>query len=368
MQYSGFPKDGLRVVCTATLRPDEPFVRWRIRVDVPAGLVLEETAFPLVVLRTPLEGDGSGDAMVLGLTKGGVLRRPVAMKAGSRLAGRQPGSLAAQFATCYQPRAGFYTAAYDGKGFPKETWFGRTADGVESGWRLFSFVSGRFEPGFDLVQGTFVPATGAADWRDAADLYKTWAVTQPWCARPYAQRRDLPAWMKAGPAMVRFNRTWLAEPEQIEAWRAAYWEPHFGDVPLVTAYWGWEKVESWVTPDYFPVYPSDEAFTRLVAVLRRQGCHAFPWPSGYHWTLTFNRQADGGFSWDDRARFDAVARAHAVHQRDGSLYVRQPSWLRGGSTACLCPGDPWTINWWNRDVCLPLARRGAELIQVDQVV
>ena len=34
--------------------------------------------------------------------------------------------------------------------------------------------------------------------------------------------------------------------------------------PLITAYWGWEKIGNWVTPDYFPVYPSDEQFTQLV--------------------------------------------------------------------------------------------------------
>jgi len=127
-------------------------------------------------------------------------------------------------------------------------------------------------------------------------------------------------------------------------------------------------VNYWITPDYFPVYPSNEQFSDLVAKSRELGCHAFPWPSGYHWTLMFDKKDDGTFSWDDRKRFDETVRHHAIHKRDGELYIRVPFWLKGGETACMCPGDPWTIDWWNKDICEPLTRMGCELIQVDQVV
>ena len=102
--------------------------------------------------------------------------------------------------------------------------------------------------------------------------------------------------------------------------------------------------------------------------MRAAGAHAFPWPSGYHWTLTYQKRADGSFEWDDRKHFDETVRAHAIQTRDGKLYLRTPSWLRGGDTTCMCGGDPWTLRWWNEDICVPLARRGCEMIQVDQVV
>ncbi|MCX7064760.1 MAG: DUF6259 domain-containing protein, partial [Proteobacteria bacterium] len=149
---------------------------------------------------------------------------------------------------------------------------------------------------------------------------------------------DIPAWMKSGPVMVRFTREWLSDPPRIEKWLTGYWKKHFPDAPLITTYWGWEKVGKWVTPDYFPVFPSDEQFTNLVVRARTLGCHAFPWPSGYHWTRMYRKQDDGSFYWDDRKRFDEVARAHAVHDRDGKLYVRTASWLAGGDTATMCPG------------------------------
>jgi len=370
LDYDGLGEWPVHVTCTASAKPGDPFVRWRLAVKIPDALTLEEVQFPFVVLRVPLGDSVEDDAAVFGHTKGGVIRKPGAMKVGSRVYGRQPGSLAAQFGCYYDDRAGFYAAAYDSKGYPKDFEMRRTVDGIEMGWNPHCFASKSYTTDFDVVMTTFVSADKATptDWRDAADIYKAWALTRPWCATTFDKRRDIPAWMKSGPAMVRFGREWLAEPARIEKWLADYWKKNFPDAPLITAYWGWEKVGNWVTPDYFPVFPSDEQFTNLVARSRALGCHAFPWPSGYHWTLMYRKQDDGSFYWDDRKRFDEVARPHAVHQRDAKLYIRTPSWLAGGDTATLCPGDPWTIRWWNHDISEPLARRGCEMIQVDQVV
>jgi hypothetical protein len=370
LNYDGLGEWPVRVTCTAAVKPGDPFVRWRLSVKIPDALTLEEVQFPFVVLRAPLGDSVEDDAAVFGHTKGGVIRKPGAMKVGSRVYGRQPGSLAAQFGCYYDACAGFYTAAYDTKGYPKDFEMRRTTDGVEIGWNPHCFAAKAYAMDFDVVMTTFASADKVTptDWRDAADIYKEWALRQPWCVTTFDKRRDIPAWMKSGPAMVRFGREWLAEPTRIEKWMADYWKKEFPGAPLITAYWGWEKVGNWVTPDYFPLFPSDEQFTNLVARTRALGCHAFPWPSGYHWTLMYREQDDGGFYWDDRKRFDEVARTHAVRERNGSVYAHDRSWLAGGQTSCMCPGDPWTIRWWNEDTCAPLARRGCEMIQVDQVV
>ena len=369
LTYEGFAKGVARVVCTVRARPGDAMARWGIRVAMQDGGVLEKVQYPFVALAAPLGASVEDDAAAVGSAKGGVIRKPGAMKVGTATSISQPGPMAAAFGCYYDDRAGFYTAAEDGTGCPKDLVLTRTAAGVEFSWYRPCFAAGADTQAYDVVTSVFGGADGEpADWRDAADLYKAWAVAQPWCAVPFAQRADLPAWLKDGPAMVRFGREWLADPARIERWLNEYWLAYFPKMPLITAYWGWEKRGSWVTPDYFPLYPTDEQFTRLVAESRKADCHAFPWPSGYHWTLTYNKRPDGGFEWDDRARFDEVARPHAVQTRDGKLYIRTPSWLHGGDTACLCGGDPWTIRWWNEEICAPLARRGCELVQVDQVV
>lgn len=369
LTYTDFPNGVERVVCTVSADPDGLDLRWRIKVVMRDGWVLEDVRYPQITLAAPLGASVDDDAIVAGASKGGVTRKPGALKKGHIFSISQPGNMAAQFGCYYDNQAGFYTAAYDDKGYPKSLSVARTDEGVEFSWLRPCFVTGTDSQAYDVVVSTFTGPDGApADWRDAADRYREWAWTRHWCAKIFTQRDDLPAWLKDAPAMVRFGRGWLAEPDRIERWLTEFWQKHFPKTPLITAYWGWEKIDSWVTPDYFPLYPSDEQFSRLVARTRELGCHAFPWPSGYHWTLTFKKRGDGSFEWDDRERFDKIARKHAVHNRDGQLYLRTPSWLHGGSTACMCGGDPWTRRWWNEDICVPLARRGCEMIQVDQVV
>jgi hypothetical protein len=368
--YNRMSEYPVEVTCTAYMSKKDKLVHWNLSVNIPESLILEEVQFPIVGLKTPLGGNAADDAAFFGHTKGGVIQRPAELKNGTRFVGILPGTLAAQFGCYYDNRAGFYTAAYDNKGYPKVFEMVRMADGVQMEWKFKVYKEKSYTMDFDAVMSTFNGTDNAtpADWRDAADIYKTWALQQKWCATPYAQRKDIPAWMKNGPAMVRFGRDWLAEPQRIMNWLNNYWKRSFPeDIPLITAYWGWEKVAPWVTPDYFPVFPSNEQFTDLVARSRKLGCHAFPWPSGYNWTLTYDKKEDGSFYWDDRKRFDEVARTHAVYKRDGQLKIKASSWLKGGETACMCPGDPWTINWWNKDICEPLIRMGCDMIQVDQV-
>ncbi len=366
--YDGFKGLPARVVCTARIKPKDAMVRWGISVEVPQGWILESVQYPRIMLASPLGTGGDDDAAVLGATKGGIIR-PASMKPGSHVSIVQPGNMAAQFGCYYDDRGGFYTAAEDDRGYPKNLILSRRKEGVEICWHRSMFATGSETQNYEVVTGTFAGSGGKpADWRDAADIYKEWAKSRSWCTSLFSQRKDIPAWLKEGPAMVRFGRSWLADPDRIERWLTEYWKKHFSDVPLITAYWGWEKHGSWVTPDYFPLYPSDKAFKNLVEKTRKLGCHAFPWPSGYHWTLTYKKQDDGSFEWDDRERFDKIGRSHAVHSRDGKMYIRTPSWLRGGNTACMCGGDPWTIRWWNEDICVPLVKRGCEMIQLDQVV
>lgn len=358
---------GISATCAVTAVRGDPFIRLGMGLGLPAPLVLEAAVFPIVKLRS---SDSPDEAALLGASKGGLTRRPSAMKAGQSITATQPGDLAAQFGGWYDGTSGFVTAALDETGLRKTAAFTRTADGLQCSWRHPAWAKGAWSMGFDVGWSVF-PGTidgRKADWRDAADLYKEWASKRPWCARTLARRDDLPAWIRQGPAMVRFNRDALADPGRIARWLDGVWRTEFPTgTPLIVALWGWEKVGTWITPDYFPPYPSEEGFAQIVRSIRAAGGHAFAWPSGYHYTLTYDRGADGRFAWDDRVRFDAEARRHAVVGRSGAVAIRTPSWLRGGDTATMCGGDPWTIDWFNRTGS-ELARRGVEMVQVDQVV
>ena len=357
-----------QVVCTVRTKVGDDKLRWRIKTSARDGWAVVETSYPVLPLSIRLGGSSEDDAFVIGMAKGGIIRNPSAKRIGWGNYGRQPGNLVAQFACLYDDRGGFYLAAEDAQGHAKRIGVERLSNALAMQVRRMGFSKEDDQP-YDVAIAAFTSADSSpADWHDAADIYKRWALRQQWCAVPLARRADLPTWMKDAPAMVRFNREWLAQPDNIRAWMKDYWLKTFPSAPLVMAYWGWEKRGNWVTPDYFPVHPSKAAFESLVRDMRKLGGHAFPWPSGYHWTLTYDKKPDGSFVWDDRARFASYAEPHAIRDRDGKMYTRAPFWLRGGNCACLCGGDPWTIRWWNEEVCRPLVDMGCEMIQVDQVV
>ena len=236
-------------------------------------------------------------------------------------------------------------------------------------WQLFA--GGRRKRPFETHLAALRRSGAALSWEDAADRYRDWAErTAPWCRAKIPDRDDLPDWMKDAPIMARIPDVgWFRKPERTRSWVRDYSHRLYPDAPLILALWGWEKVCAWIGPDYFPCVPDDATFAALVKDCRALGAHCYPWPSGYHWTITFGPSTNGVWRWDGRDLFAARGiAAHSTVRRSGDFHHSRMSWLEGGEAANLCYGDPWTLRWWNEEVCLPLAKLGCEMIQVDQVV
>ena len=364
--YSGFNDAVASAVCM--VRPDGDKLRWGISVTPQAGWTLVSAAYPLIGLTDALGGDGEEDALVFGTTKGGVWRNPGKAATWSAFRARQPGTLAAQFGAFYDARHLFCTAAEDGEGYPKEIVFRRDPGAFLLLWRHYPSAD---DPRIPYDVTTFVAERRDGEpftWHDAADWYAAWARTQRWCRTWLADRPDLPAWMRAAPALVRFGRDWLAHPKNVCGWLRGYRDGPNGKCPLVVALCGWEKLCTWVSPDYFPPFPGEEPFTEVVRTVKDIGGHVFTWPSGYHWAQSFGKRADGSFVWRDGGDFVRRAEPHATVNQDGSLYLATSPQLHGGLNARLCGGEEWTRDWFCREVCAPLARRGCEVFQVDQIV
>jgi len=363
--YTGLGEAVVKVVCT--VRPDGRKLRWNIAAVPKTGWAIEQTAYPRLLTAERIGTTGRDDAVVAGNAKGGVKRNPA--DGNCHVGGRMPGSLACQFACHYDDSALFYYAAEDGRGYAKLLNVDSHPSGVAFKFTHVGFDDKAFRLPYDIVTAC-IDGTNAkpTTWFDAADLYRTWARKQNWCGKPLRDRDDLPKWMRDAPAMVRFGREWLDNPDRIRTWMKNYWQTFYVKAPLVTAFWGWEKHGSWVS-DYFPVHPSDAAFAALVKDLKSWNAHAFPWPSGYYWILDYNRGTDGRFEFTDYANYEAAnGDAFCCVNRDGKPYRRTPGWLNGGSSTCLCGGTAFCRDWWNKTVCLPLARLGCELIQADQTV
>lgn len=366
-EASGFPErngldlSALRVRVSVRLGPDDEALRWRCSAEAPATVSVQRFEAPFVQLGVPFGESGEDDAVVIGHPKGGVGSQPEQWKKGASMGG----VLSAQFGCAYDATGGIMTMACDGEGYEKWLYGQRNDRGLLLTWRQAVSGTGTVAMPYDTLVRPFAGAP--TDWRDAADIYRAWALGQSWCAQRFADRADVAAWMKTGPTQVRFSRGWLQDPEMIERWFERYWDPYFAGVPLVVTFWGWEKQGSWVAPDYFPPFPSAEAFAKLVQTIRQRNGHVFLWPSGYHWTVSYQKGEGDTFAWDDRARFAEVGTPHVSLDANGKPRIGTRSWLQGGSNASLCPGDPWTRQWFN-DIgkgCLDI---GADMVQVDQVV
>jgi hypothetical protein len=371
VRFADFAVDGapaelsrLTAWLSATLTPGQEGLSLRVGAEAPEPLIIEYIQGPAVPVAI-----GADSRLVTGVAKGGVYPDLTEWKEGALVSAAHPGNLAAQFGAVYGPLAGVVSHSRDTAGYPKGLLVRRAGPAVSLLWRHAAFVTGRYEPPYDvLVRPLAADPAAPLTWRHAADTYAEWARCQAWCGVRFQDRTDIPAWLKTGPSLVRFHRDSLARPESIGRWLREYWQAlHGKEIPLIVAFWGWEHVESWVSPTYLPPFPGAAEFEQVMAEVVAANGHGFLWPSGYHWTVTFGAREDGTFQWDDRARWEAEGKAHTVVNRDGSLAVSPRSWLRGGQNATLCPGDPWTRDWFDR-IGLDCLSTGADMVQIDQVV
>lgn len=350
-------------VLTKSHTDAEGYSRYRIDVAVADGWFLEKTAYPLIDIPFPLAGDGKDDRCVVGATIGGVWH-PKKIKVGREVVYPYPGSLAAQFAAVYNEKGGYYFAAEDAVGYEKGFGFKRLEKAnqfvhVRLGWDT-GVITGAYDVVARKVEGAGEPVS----WEDFADIYRAWLMRQFWMSTPYLARKDVPAWMKRSPAMTRFSRQWLAKPERIMA-SVDWWKHTFGNEDVIAAIWGWEKVGTWWTPDYFPAFPNDKAMKDLNAKLKARGFHPFAWPSGYNWSECIGLKADGSYRYDYRDTFMKEYEDIRCVTREGAYHRSPASWMDNGANAAVCGGTRRAQDWL-RDLTKGIAERGFEMVQFDQ--
>lgn len=373
-----------KAVATFRAKPDDPAIRCRITVTPKKGWALVETQFPRAALNECLGTTPTDDALVMGTGHGGLVRYPMDPNREywhSRHVGHSPGNLVAQFGCFYDDGGGLYTMAEDADGNEKELlmdrWYRKDRpDGTYYGgeflfrWSRFEYSETADTQPYDiLLRGFANPDGEETTWYDAADLYKAWAKKQFWCKKTFLEKTDfLPPWTRDAPVVMRFNREWFDRPDFMKRWLEGYWRKKFPDAPLLAILEGWEHHGDWITTEYFPVYPSEEKFAEMMGWVKAAGGHFWPWPGGHHWNVQVGKKGDGTFRLDFSKDFWARAAAHAVLDPNGKVRFDNLGWLGGGNSATMCPGDPWTVDWWNKEIACELVRRGADLVQADQDV
>lgn len=357
------------VECRFRTEPGSPLIHGRIRVRNETSGALTAVRFPALAWSNQLGASPDREFLVLPRNDGCLVQSPAT--AAWLPSSPYPGSASMQFLAHYDDTAGLYAATYDSQAFNKQFGVQKDKNALRLALQHFPPIQPRSEwqMAYDAVLGTF-----RGDWQTAVDIYKQWALKQPWCRRTLAQRvalGDVPRWLTEPslfyayslrgnlPGAKSGNRL-PAVPTQAAAWREAL------GGPTTFMLMSWEKKGSWVTPDYFPPFGGAKEFADVTSRLHSQGHHTLVFLSGLKWTLRKQHPPDPAML-DDTAEFLRRGAASAICTPDGEWQKWGKPDADVGEHAQICAATSL-----GRELLLGSAlecqRLGIDCVQADQIV
>jgi hypothetical protein len=160
-----------------------------------------------------------------------------------------------------------------------------------------------------LAYSTTVGRCGVGGWRAAADMYKSWAVTQYWAATRLTERDDVPPILLSGaPGLIlgiqngsgycgaaALGPNLEKLPDYVAAYKSRLQTPRALFVP-----YGWENRGTWAGIQYFPAVPSNAAWAQANNALAAAGDGSMFLVSGSWWVVK-REESGGGPAFDDSA-------------------------------------------------------------------
>ncbi|MBM3888588.1 MAG: hypothetical protein FJ388_05615, partial [Verrucomicrobia bacterium] len=306
------------VECRFCTERGSQFIHGRITVRGEQKFTLASVRFPALAWQKQLGPTPEREFLVLPRNDGCIIQAPGTQ--GWLPTAPYPGSASMQFIACYDDTAGLYAACRDKQAFAKLIGVEKSRDSLRLAFFHYPTRESRREwrLEYDVVLGTF-----RGDWQTAADLYRSWAVKQPWCRRTLAERvksGDVPRWLCEPSLFYAYSLRGMDErwqftnrlplvPPQAEAWHALL------GGPVTFMLMAWEKKGPWVTPDYFPPFGGEKDFKAATAALHAKGHRTLVFLSGLNWTLRKTLGADAPL--DDTAEFERRGAVSAICGTDG---------------------------------------------------
>lgn len=357
------------VECRFRTEPGSPLIFGRIAARNDSGHALTSVRFPALAWPKQLGTSPEREFLVLPRNDGCLIQSPASI--GWLPSAPYPGSASMQFLAHYDDTAGLYAASYDSRCYTKSF-------GVEKRGDVFRMAMmhrppiqarGEWHTEYDVAIGTF-----RGDWQTAADIYKKWALKQPWCRRTLAQRvagGDVPRWLTEPSLFYAYSLRGEVEPKKIGnrlPWvpqQAAAWRDLLGG-PTTFMLMSWEKLGPWIAPDYFPPFGGERDFKAATAALHANGHRTLVFLSGLNWTLRKQGGSDAG-TLDDTVAFEKRGAASAICDADGRPQRSGKPNAGVGEKAVICPATPLA-----RELLLGAAlecqRLGIDCVQADQIV
>lgn len=260
--------------------------------------------------------------------------------------GVYPSSFATmQFVSFYDERkGGFYLSTQDDKGNHKK--FSLIHKDKFLVWKVehFPVSSGNSKIG---VNYPIIFKTYKGGWQKAADIYKDWALKQPWTEKTLAE--ETPDWLLNITASNQFTRNSSEQSNLVDYEGFVDITSNHGKRlgnPILGEFWGWEKHGVFQgRGDYFPPYKGWKAFDRAIKELHKNGNHVRLFIDGTHMSSEV-------LPWDKEH-----AEKYAIRNFNNELVSEGPVIRMDIST-----------NYWSKKVkqmIFTLARHGVDQVQID---
>ena len=365
LYWNAFTVDGgsldVQVGVTVEVKDSSPLSYWTIAITNNESITIEAVYFPTISGLGQISADPEQDYLVYPSMSGMLFQNPLGNFAQGRGWGWQmyyPSAYSTmQFMAYYgpDPAAGLYLASYDQSGNSKFFDFSKPSPSwaVAQMAHIPEFVAGAdYQMTYPAVVGVF-----SGDWYEAAQLYRTWALGQPWTSQgPLATRSDVPdwygsaglrLWITTHPNCVSNSNPFSIIPEVV------------GDTgsyighPAIAGWMGWEHVGWYVEyPDVFPPKEGWDAFRQAITDTHASGNRVLFLPD----TTSYSSAAP---SWSS-------AEPYACRDRSGN-YSNSFSFSECGMTATFHSMCPATSYWQNtlQSMLSTLAQEDADVIQLD---
>ncbi|HEX9485980.1 MAG TPA: DUF6259 domain-containing protein [Gemmatimonadales bacterium] len=310
---------GLRVTATVRLLAESALSEWRIVVDSPGAIAIEQVRFPRLAAIPRL---GEGEELAVPRWMGALARDPATLLAGTDGKGRRlewayPGTLSLQVMALYRRGrggAGLYAAADDTLAYRKTFAIWGDSDGS----RGYELVHPLENPASPRTQWTAPYAallgTFQGDWITVAERYRAWGTRQSWARESRLRRGRLPDWLlRTGMWVWNRGRSPGVVPPALALQRAL-------GLP-VNIYWHWWHHGPYDTsfPDYLPPREGVDSFRAALRAAHAAGSHAMVYTNQRLWCT-------GTPSWSSEhaARWAVKEKDGRVREETYNIFDPQP--------------------------------------------
>jgi len=338
----------LRVSAAVRLFGDSSLSEWRIVVDSPGAIAIDQVRFPRLA-GIPRLGDD--EELAVPRWMGALARHSAALKI-RRLEWAYPGTLSLQMLALYRRGGGgLYAAADDTLAYRKTFALWGEPDGSR-GYELVHPLENpanpreQWTPAYAALLGTF-----RGDWITAAERYRAWGTRQLWARKSRLVRGLVPEWLlRTGIWIWNRGRSPGVVPPALALQEAL-------GLP-VAIYWHWWHHGAYDTsfPDYLPPREGVDSFRAALEAAHAAGSHAMVYMNQRLWcTGTSSWTTEGAARW-------------AVKERDGRIREEVYNVFDPQPCATMDVTTPFWRAKYARIADPVLERYGVDGIYMDQAV